>query len=259
MLWGVLNALTRNLGRRTAGVAWLRDELGGEDAPDIVFAQEVLPGLLTSPPSGYHVIPGLDEPNAAVGCTSALLVRSGLSVDVASPDRRRPFGALGTYAATARLRCGDEWVWLVSVHASPSTVPQEKRRPDFETRTCEVQPWWADAFLAELRSFAGRDLGGAIIAGDLNEARGFDHVNHSHVCGGEFFDGVGRSGFVDATSRDWDQVERPTRLNPDYQLDRVLVSKPLADSVVLDQAELVHDAASDHAAVRFRLSLTAMP
>src|SRR4051794_15385694 len=85
-----------HLGHRTAGVAWLRDELGGEDAPDIVFAQELLPGHLTSPPSGYRVIPGLHEPNAAVGCTSALLVRSGLSVDVESPDGRRPFGALGT-------------------------------------------------------------------------------------------------------------------------------------------------------------------
>lgn len=254
----MLNALTRNLGYRTAGVAWLRDELGGEDAPDIVFAQEVLPGLLTSPPSGYRVIPGLHEPNAAVGRTSALLVRSGLSVEVDSPDGRRPFGALGTYAATARLRCGDEWVWLVSVHASPTKVPQEKRRPDFRTRTCEIQPWWADAFLAELRSFVGRDLGGAIIAGDLNEALAYDHANN-HRCGRELLDDIDLTGFVDATSRDWDHIERPTRLNPDYQLDRVLMSGPLADSVVVDQAELVHDAASDHAAVRFRLSLTAMP
>src|SRR5687768_12911740 len=100
----MLQALTRNLGYRLAGEDWLRAEFGGELAPDIVFAQEVLPGLLASPPSGYRLIVGRDEPNAAVGRTSVLLVRDDLEVDDESPNCRRPFGALGTYAATARVR-----------------------------------------------------------------------------------------------------------------------------------------------------------
>lgn len=245
----MLTALTRNLGYRTAAEAWLRAHLEEYEAPDIVYAQEVLPSLLATPPPGYQLIVGREEPASAVGRTSILLVRDGVRLEE-GPSGRRPFGALGTYAASARLLHSGGSVWLASIHASPSPVPPAKRRPDFQVRTCEAEPWWADAFLAELKSFVGE----AIIAGDLNQARAYDKAMN-HVCGGELLDGVAATGFVDVTSRDWDHMERPTRHNPDYQLDRVCVSESLADRVAVDKSELQHDGVSDHAGVRFMLNV----
>ncbi len=138
---------------------------------------------------------------------------------------RRPFAALGTYVAPVKLLLNNGSVWLVSVHASPSPVPSDKRRTDFGVRQCEREPWWADASLAELKSFVREDRGDAIIAGDLNQARAYDAAMN-HTCGGELLDGIAATGFVDVTSRDWNLIERPTRRNPDYQLDRVFVPQP---------------------------------
>lgn len=75
----------------------------------------------------------------------------------------------------------------------------------------------SDAFLADLAIFAARGED-AIVAGDLNQAWGYDAEHPGHVCGAEFFAALERAGYVDVTDRDWGGVERPTRLNPDYQL-----------------------------------------
>lgn len=250
----ILKAFTRNLGYRTGAEAWLRARLDEDYGPDIVFAQEVLPSLLASPPRGYQLIAGREEPRGAVGRTSVLLVRNGLIVSEVAPGDRRPFGALGTYVAPARLLHNSGSAWLVSVHTSPSPVPLDKRRPDFGVRSCEREPWWADAFLAELKSFVSEELGAAVIAGDLNQARAYDKAMH-HTCGGEILDGVTATGFVDVTSRDWNHIERPTPQNPDYQLDRVFVSEALAGRVAVDEAELEYDGLSDHVTVQFVLDL----
>ena len=50
----VITCLTRNLAYRKSGEAWLRRTLGGASRPELVFAQEVLPALVTSPPQGYR-------------------------------------------------------------------------------------------------------------------------------------------------------------------------------------------------------------
>jgi hypothetical protein len=72
-----LAALTRNLGYRDSADRWLRSLLSAEERPDLVFVQEVSPGLLTSPPSGYAILAGQDAFRSAVGRMSALLIRDG--------------------------------------------------------------------------------------------------------------------------------------------------------------------------------------
>jgi len=65
-----------------------------------------------------------------------------------SPGGSVAIGALGTYAATARLRhSGGLVIQLVSVHR-PSRVPPDKRSADFGVRAASASPWRADAFLA---------------------------------------------------------------------------------------------------------------
>ncbi len=245
-------ALTRNLGHRRSGEAWLRSRLADDGAPALVFAQEVLPSLVEAPPDGYRVITGRGTAKSAVGRTSALLIRDGIGAIAEGAPQY--FGALGTYVATASLRPDGTEVWLISAHASPSPVPAEKRRPQFRTRSCETEPWWADAFVAELLEFASHGFDHVVIAGDLNQARAYDAAT-GHTCGGELLDAIAASGFVDATLRDWEGVERPTRLNPDYHLDRVWVSSEFAERVTVHRADLVHDDDSDHAAVEFTVAL----
>lgn len=216
----------------------------------MVFIQEALPGILADPPDGWVVVQGEATSRGSVGRSSALLVR--VEVGRVSAPPSRGFPALGTYAAEAVLQIGDASLWLISAHTSPSPVPPHKRRPDFQVRSCESQPWWSDAFLADLRDFdTGRTIG-AVIAGDFNQALAYDEAN-GHSCSREFLDAVRAAGFIDATSRDWDDVERATRRSPDYQLDRVLVSKSFADRVAVSRADIVHDDASDHAAITFEI------
>lgn len=250
----MLTAFTRNLGYRRSGDAWLRTLLNSDEAPDLVFAQEVPPSLLDNAPPGFEVVTvGRAAERSAVGRTSALFIRDGAG-DLDLPDGRHFFPSLGTYVATARLKLDGRPIWLVSVHTSPTPVPVEKRRPDFGTRTCETEPWWSDAFVAELAVFASDDIGDAVIAGDLNQAREYDRAT-GHVCGGELLDAIEATGFVDVTRRDSGDVERPTRLNPAYHLDRVWASSSFAQRVRVDEADLLHDDASDHAAVKFSLSV----
>jgi hypothetical protein len=48
-------------------------------------------------------------------------------------------------------------------------------------------------------------------------------------------------------------TELARRENPYYQLDRIFASKAIAGRVCADDVDLVHDGASDHAAVTFSL------
>lgn len=248
----MMTCLSRNLGYRKAGAAWLRQTLNEETRPDLVFIQEVLPSLITSPPAGYNIITGPTTPKAAEGRTSAMLFRDGEGeVDRTSlPSGGQPFAALGTYVAAARIHRGAASTWLASVHTSPSIVTESKRRPDFNIRSCEAQPWWSDAFLSDARTFTAETQGRAVVVGDFNQSRAYDTAI-GHTCGGEFLDAMESMGFVDLTSRDWGNPERPTRHNPDYLLDRVFVSADIASGSAVDTADLIHDNASDHAAVWF--------
>jgi endonuclease/exonuclease/phosphatase family metal-dependent hydrolase len=91
-----------------------------------------------------------------------------------------------------------------------------------------------------------------LIAGDLNEARAWDSDHRGHSCSAAFFDAVTAAKFTDITWRDWG-LERPTRLNPSYQLDHVIAAPSVALQVDADDVELVNDDASDHAAILFTI------
>lgn len=243
-----MRAVTRNLNRRPAGTEWVHGLATGPDAPDILFLQETPAALLDHPPAGYRLVRGREEPGSAVGVVSSLLVTEHIG-ELRGDSGPRPFAALGTYAAAALLRHRGDDLWVVSVHASPSRISSEKLRADFPTRSCEPEPWWSDAFIAELRLFAARQQP-AVIAGDLNQTEAWDRDHPGHVCGREFFEWTRDAGFIDVTRRDWGQ-DRPTRHNPDYQLDRVLASVAVASLLKARDTELVHDDASDHAAIWF--------
>jgi len=247
----MISAMTRNLGYRKTADRWLRELLETADAPDVLLVQEILPGLVQSTLDGYTVVEGQTAPSGVSGRTSALLIADRLGA--AKPILvEAPFVRLGTYASAATLDRADGPLCLVSVHTSPSPVSAEWMKSDYATRSCEAGPWWSDAFLAELAVFASTGPQRVIIAGDLNQALDYDAAN-GHRCGAEFFETVQRLGFVDVTARDWNGVERPTRKDPDYQLDRVFVSADFADRVSVQGDELVHDSASDHAAIRFSI------
>lgn len=120
-----------------------------------------------------------------------------------------------------------------------------------KTRSCELAPWWADVLLAETSTHAGDPL---LIAGDLNEARAWDASNPGHTCSADFFDAVEEAGLTDVTFRDWRNQERPTRRDPDYQLDRVFASDVIANQIEVDDVELIHDGLSDHAAINLKIA-----
>lgn len=118
-------------------------------------------------------------------------------------------------------------------------------------RRCELAPWWADVLLPDATSHSGAPL---LIAGDLNEARAWDASHPGHTCSADFFDGIKEAGLTDVTFRDWRTRERPTRRDPDYQLDRVFASGVIADLIEVDDVELIHDGLSDHAAISFKIT-----
>jgi hypothetical protein len=242
-----MRAVTRNLACRSSADRWVRQILAAPDTPDLAFLQEVPAALLAAPPAGYQAVSGRERPSSAVGRTSLLLVRDGVG-ELGEPTDIT-FEAMGTYVATAVLRRGDTRTLVVSAHTSPAVVAEDKRRPDFGTRSCERGPWWTDAFLADLRLVMAAVDTPVLIAGDFNQARAYDAA-HGHRCGGEFLDAVADLGLVDVTVRDWGG-ERATRRSPDYHLDRVFASRQLAEEIRVDDIELVDDSVSDHAAVWF--------
>ena len=56
------------------------------------------------------------------------------------------------------------------------------------------------------------------------------------------------------TFRDWRNDERPTRRDPDCQLDRVFASDVIADQIELDDVELIYSGVTDHAAIDFKIT-----
>jgi endonuclease/exonuclease/phosphatase family metal-dependent hydrolase len=215
--------------------------------PDLLFLQEAIEWRLDDLQDAYQVVRRAPETGKPRGRTSALLIRKGLGLVVdADPDI---LSHLGTYAAAAEIATSRGSITCVSVHASPSQVavgeaPEALR----QTRSCEVTPWWADVFIQDLLA-SPRDR--LVIAGDLNEARRWDNEHGGHVCSAEFFASVAELGLVDITWRDWNKRERHTRRDPDYQLDHVFASTAIASDVEADAIEVVHDDASDHAAITF--------
>lgn len=251
----MLTAVTRNLGNRTAGRRWLDECLYGERRPDVLFLQEVNQSILHLDIDGYVIVAGRETELGAVGCTSALIINQELAPDPGGQEiAANPLPALGTYAASALVRAESD-VWLISAHTSPSRVPPAKMRTDFCVRSCEHDVWWSDAFVADLKAFVTADQPDLLIAGDLNQALAYDRDHPPHRCSSEFLHALRDTGLVDITLRDWLGVERPTRRNPDYHLDRVLASGDMPPRVRVDPEGPVFDHVSDHAAVWFSLQI----
>ncbi len=189
---------------------------------------------------------------AALPSGRTSVVALGRSLGFAEAEDSETFRALGTYAACVTVALGGRSITLASIHTSPSQLGEGTvLRTGATTRSCEVAPWWADALTGELLQHKDRSL---LIAGDLNEARAWDMGHRGHTCSAEFFDAIRRAGITDITFRDWNNEERPTRRNPDYQLDHVLASDAIAELVDVQDVQLIHDDFSDHAAITFHIA-----
>jgi endonuclease/exonuclease/phosphatase family metal-dependent hydrolase len=246
----MISALTRNLGHRISACEWLIGQASAGALSDVLFLQEVLPNRIDRLNETYEVFLRPTVPELPRGRHSVLAFRKSLDLDVV--EDLETFGALGTYASCARTALGGREVVLASIHASPSQLlPEDPRCADVATRSCEAAPWWADVLVAHMSAHVGPPL---VIAGDFNEARAWDARNPRHRCSAEFFSEIDRAGFTDVTFRDWHGSERPTRRDPDYQLDHVIASRAIAGQVRADDVELVHDGLSDHASVTFSLA-----
>jgi endonuclease/exonuclease/phosphatase family metal-dependent hydrolase len=230
---------------------WLTQRAADEALPDVLFLQEVIPSRLGPLTARYDVLLRPVASEALHGRHSVIAFRRDLGMEAA--EDLETFRVLGTYASCARVQMDDRSVILASVHLSPSLLDEgHPMRAQAARRSCEPAPWWADALIAQLPPPAGTPL---IVAGDFNEARAWDANNRGHTCSAEFFDAIQVAGFTDITFRDWNDEERATRRNPDYQLDHVIASAAIDGLVEADDVELVHDDMSDHAAIAFRLTL----
>ena len=245
----MIRAMTRNLAYRTAAMDWLTDLASTDDAPDVLFLQEVIPRRLDSLRDVYDLF--MAPEGEGTGRHSAVAVRMGARLD-ARLDRG-VFGILGSYSAVVRVEL-DRPIILASVHTSPRPYDGAHVNGLIARSACEVDPWWSDALVLEMAQHREMPM---VVAGDFNEAREWDVLNPGHTCGAAFFESVETSGFVDITYRDWEQREHPTRFAPDYQLDRVFASGPVASLVAADDIP-ESDQVSDHAPIHFTIAANVM-
>lgn len=259
--------------------AWVADVLrAGSRKPDLVFAQETDPEWIA--------VWEAAEYRAFVGgpptyrCRSALLVSRGIWVEQLTHDSLPSLAYHGSYVAAARMRLLDGRTQIaISAHASPAfpddpamirsaadwpaDVPAPARRQVGTAVRYAGELWDSDRVLAT--AVHAREEGGPVLmAGDLNEARGWD-VGHPGTWGEEYFRNATTSGLFAPLHERWDG-ERPTRWSgPDdqapLQLDHVLATADLAAKVTRGHVDerwsnpqvAFSEGLSDHAPVWFWL------
>lgn len=266
-----LEFVTANLekGHKPTTRAWL--EAAVSRRPGALFLQEFRDlGYLSdlAQEHGYTVVPPpLVQPRWWI--VSSLMVRSDLRPEPLGSTTHNLIRVFGSYVAgvMVQLPVVGESV-LLSVHASPNPVTEADLSqwlgapPDARNGGKGRYPrptlLYSDLILEAARRMAADTP--ALVAGDFNEARGWDDDPRylGHTWGHEFFDRVDSSGLVDVTYRLWGE-ERRTRFHlsdPQLQLDRVLASPEVAANIGwadLDSAwsEPDLEAQADHAPVWF--------
>ena len=276
-----LRAITVNLGGggptatkyKTAADEWAK-HVRQEKTLDLLFVQEVhdQDWLDAWSAPDWHDAWSAPDWDVVVGSGPIYKPRSAIIANF--PIESFPYPTSdyhGSYVAVAQVKSGAADGWLIaSVHASPTAlsadwvkrwvscglerpVPRTGLELWDECGLLRPEPrtggylWHSDLMLESMRSIPAHTP--LIIAGDWNEARGWD-LDHRGVWGAEFFERVEAAGFVDCAFREW-KAEKPT--HGTYQLDHVFASKNVADQVEVHSAP--GEKISDHAPIAFEVLL----
>ena len=250
-----LRAITANLGGggptatsyKTAADEWA-EHVRQEKTLDLLFVQEVhdKDWLDAWRADAWHVVVGsgpVYKPRSAIIANFPIK-----SVSYSTSEYH------GSYVAVARSEPGAaDACFFASVHASPTPLNEGWLERWDACGLLRPEPrtggylWDSDLVLESMRSLAAHTP--LIIAGDWNEARGWD-VDHGGVWGAQFFERVALAGFVDCAHREWG-VEKPT--HGTYQLDHVFASKNVASQINVDPQ--LGEMIADHASISFEISL----
>lgn len=235
------------MGHKEAADTWA-ERVRHETTFDLLFVQEVhdQAWLDAWAANGWHVVVGSGP---VYKPRSAAIARFPL-VCVRYPTSDYH----GSYVAVARMELGTVGdCFIASVHASPTRLDagwldrwDASGLPRPEPRT-GLDLWDSDLVLESMRCVAA--WGPLIVAGDWNEARGWD-VDHAGVAGAQFFERVAFAGFVDCAHRKWG-AEKPT--HGTYQLDHVFATIDVARHV--DVAVAPGGVIADHESIGFDILL----
>lgn len=231
-------------------------------APHLALLQELPAGPLSLPD---HIVALPETPTAVAsrGCRSALLIDR----NVLTPAGRAEYlneVILGSYIARADVTTASGGpLSVLSVHASPNPLtPEHQAMVSAERlrRRAERHPWYADVIADELvRLLQMIRPGHVLVAGDFNEAYGWDTKYGTNSCA-EFFGRLADGSYVDATRAAWPE-EVTTQTAQPYQVDRIFGSDGLEVRLSADPKLCVgaDDGLSDHLPITFTVAVPPRP